>query len=231
MSSNPLLMSKDIQTKDSESATPKEGITRQDKVKQQFREVSELYEKQFLREMVKSMRSTISESGLVKVNQAEKIFREQLDGEYVEGWQKKGGIGLSDVIYNNMMDRFGEKFGVKQRIEKPQGPLQLKEQDNYFLKTSNDNKEGQNYQFKDIKSVDGKPVAIKMPWQGYLTKKIQLSPDEYFLEASHGNHLTSQFHFKGNLSDLSADSIEAGSNLGTLSPDSNTLNWKVLKSE
>lgn len=65
---------------------------------EKLRQVSDYYEKQFMREMLKSMRSTISESGLVKTNQAEKIFRDQLDDEYVDQWNQKGGfrfIGLN----------------------------------------------------------------------------------------------------------------------------------------
>src|SRR5689334_1017490 len=84
-----------------------------------FREVSEMYEKQFLREMTKAMRSTIQESGLVKVNQGEKIFREQLDNEYVEKWGSSGGIGLADMIYDQLLFHYGPKTPD----QRPQGPI------------------------------------------------------------------------------------------------------------
>ena len=67
--------------------------------------VAKLYEKQFLREMVKAMRSTVSFSEMTKPSMAEDIFRSQLDEQYVEAWGDKGGIGLGDIIYESLMDR------------------------------------------------------------------------------------------------------------------------------
>ena len=46
---------------------------------EKLKDVSALYEKHFLGEMMKAMRSTVKEGGIVQANQAEKIFREQLD--------------------------------------------------------------------------------------------------------------------------------------------------------
>jgi Rod binding domain-containing protein len=71
--------------------------------------VAKLYEKQFLREMVKAMRGTTQLSDLEKPSMGEQIYREQLDQEYVEAWGEHGGIGLADVIYNSLMDRFYPK--------------------------------------------------------------------------------------------------------------------------
>lgn len=91
-----------------------------------LRDVSDMYEKHFLREMMKAMRSTVHESGFVQSNQAEKIFREQLDDHYVDKWGERGGIGLSDMIYKQLVDKFGSKLGIKteaQNFQKPQGPL------------------------------------------------------------------------------------------------------------
>lgn len=93
---------------------------------QKLRDVSDMYEKHFLREMMKAMRSTVHESGFVQSNQAEKIFREQLDDHYVDKWGERGGIGLSDMIYKQLADKFGSKMGIKtdsQSFVKPQGPL------------------------------------------------------------------------------------------------------------
>src|SRR5262245_11435394 len=69
----------------------------------QLREASKLYETHFLNEMVKAMRSTVKrDGGLMQPNFAEKIFGEQLDNQYVEGWANKGGIGLADLIYTQI---------------------------------------------------------------------------------------------------------------------------------
>src|SRR4051812_46117802 len=88
---------------------------------EKFREVAELYEKHFMREMVKAMRSTVPESGLIQANQAEKIFREQLDDNYVDKWSERGGVGFADVIYKQLMDRYGSVL-QKQKLGRPQGP-------------------------------------------------------------------------------------------------------------
>ena len=78
-----------------------------EKVEKQFKEVAQLYEKHFMREMMKAMRSTVPDSNFIKQNQGEKIFREQLDQEYVEKWGDHGGIGLSDMIYNQLIEKYG----------------------------------------------------------------------------------------------------------------------------
>ena len=59
--------------------------------------VADMYEQHFIREMMKQMRSTVSEGGFVKANNAEKIFQEQLDDQYADQWQKSGGIGFSKI--------------------------------------------------------------------------------------------------------------------------------------
>ncbi len=49
---------------------------------EKLREVADLYEKYFIKEMMKNMKSTVAESGLIKKNNAEKIFEDQLDDQY-----------------------------------------------------------------------------------------------------------------------------------------------------
>ena len=61
-------------------------------------DAAKMYEKLFLREMVKAMRQTVPDSGLVKKSQTEASFKEQLEGEYAESWGETGGIGLSDMV-------------------------------------------------------------------------------------------------------------------------------------
>jgi flagellar protein FlgJ len=233
ISTQPLAMiSTDKNKVDVKNDTSSGELSRNDKIKKQFREVSELYEKQFLREMVKSMRSTVSESGLIKTNQAEKIFKEQLDNEYVEKWGEKGGIGISELIYNNMMDRFGEKLGLKEKIDKPSGPLALKDKDTYQVKTGKlpESQDGMQFFFNQVKAEDSKPVAIDQPWTGYLAKKLQLAPDEYFLEMNHENGLKSQMHFKGKILDIKENEvISQGQSIGYLSLDNNSFSWAVKK--
>lgn len=97
------------------------------KAKKKIRDVAELYEKQFLRDMVKQMRATVPTNEMFKASFAEGYFREQLDQEYVEKWGDKGGIGLGDMIYNQLLDRYGDRLGVPRGNKvKPTGPFPIK---------------------------------------------------------------------------------------------------------
>lgn len=200
-----------------------------EKVKTQFREVSDMYEKHFLRELMKSMRSSVPEGGLVKVNSAEKIFREQLDDQYVEKWGEKGGIGLSDMIYNDLVDKYGERFGLKERQERPTGPLSLSERDSLNVRRNYNPAEKKfEFQFSGLKKDTPGSVETINPWSGVLGKKIQLSADEYFLEVNHDNGLTSQMKFKGLLQPLTVnDHLNSGDRIGILSQDTNEFFWNL----
>lgn len=193
-----------------------------------FREVAEMYEKQFLREMTKAMRSTVQESGLVKVSQGEKIFREQLDNEYVEKWGDKGGIGLADMIYDQLLFRYGPKTPV----DKPQGPLELKEKSNFTLnRVAQAPGGGSSFEFSKIQQVPGSSDTqekILSPWSGLLQKKLDLGPDEKFLEMWHDNGIKSRFAFKGTLNNLQVgQKLQEGESLGYLSPETKNFFWNV----
>lgn len=192
-----------------------------EKVDQQFKEVSQMYEKHFMREMMKAMRSTVQESDFIKHNQAEKIFREQLDQEYVEKWGDRGGIGLSDLIYKQLVEKYGPVYGLKAPVEKPHGPIKLDEK-------SNLNKiipQGKNTRLELSNPVDRQVTA---PWSGYLQKKLELAPDEWFLQVSHENGLSSQMSFKGRAADLTLGQfLQGGDKVGLMSPDHPQLIWNL----
>src|SRR4051812_7776266 len=73
-----------------------------------LREAAKLYEEQFLGEMVKAMRKTVSESDFLKPGMGEKIYRDQLDQQYVENWADQGGIGLADLIVEQFQSNQGQ---------------------------------------------------------------------------------------------------------------------------
>ena len=87
-------------------------------------EASRMYEKQFLREMVKAMRSATSATGFVKPTMAEGIYRDQLDEQYVEAWGDKGGLGLHKLIHDQLMEMVAPS-----RTERPRGPIPLTDRD------------------------------------------------------------------------------------------------------
>lgn len=199
---------------------------------QKIREVSAMYEKHFLGEMMKAMRSTVHEGGFVQSNQAEKIFREQLDQEYVDKWGEKGGIGLADLIYNQMVDKYGVQMGIRNPVQKPQGPLPLQAKDMFTGKSFHQQaQKTPNLSFRFDKNVLGvnegnKPLPVSNPWDGVLLGKKNLGNEEMLMEINHDNGLTSKLVYKGVPSGLKiGDKIQAGETLGFLSPEAKTFYW------
>ncbi|MFN8791423.1 MAG: rod-binding protein [Bdellovibrionales bacterium] len=190
-----------------------------------FREVAEMYEKQFLREMTKAMRSTVQESGLVKVSQGERIFREQLDHEYVEKWGNQGGIGLADMIYDQLVFRYGPKAPMG----RPAGPMPVDEKSNFTLKkVSAGETGGSSFEFVKSQESEAAPQNVVMPWAGLLHRKLDLGPDETFLEMWHDNGMKSRLAFKGSMEPLQVgQKLQEGESLGYLSPETKNFFWNV----
>jgi flagellar protein FlgJ len=198
---------------------------------EKLHEVSEMYEKHFLGEMMKAMRSTVHEGGFIQTNQAEKIFREQLDQEYVNKWGEKGGIGLADLIYKQMVEKYGVQMGLKNPVQKPHGPLPLTDKDVFTAKSFHQNAKSDNLSFRFDKNVNAgpesnKPLELSNPWEGKLLGKKTLLTGETLLEMDHDNGLRSQMVFKGVAKPFKAgEKIQAGETLGLLSPEAKTFFW------
>jgi Rod binding domain-containing protein len=75
----------------------------------QLREVAALYEKELHRSMVRALKQTVPESGLINKNQAERIFEEQLFDQYAEMMADQGSGALRQVIYDNLKMRYLNK--------------------------------------------------------------------------------------------------------------------------
>jgi flagellar protein FlgJ len=211
--------------------------------KNKLREVSDLYEKQFLREMLKAMKETVHESGFIKTNQAEKIFQEQLDNEYVEKWGDKGGIGLSDMIYKQLLEKYGAQMGLKAPIMKPMGPISLKDSHAFQMKPLSEKDKlsfeiqkksfPQNSQGSVNSNSTVSPKAeIKSPWKGQLLNSYSFGTEDQCIEVGHENGLKSQLIFKGMRLGLeSGQSIDEGEVLGLLSPESKSFYWNLNQQE
>ena len=207
------------------------GRPQQKPIEEKLRDVSQMYEKHFLGEMLKAMRSTVHEGGFIQSNQAEKIFKEQLDQEYVEKWGAQGGIGLADLIYKQMVDKYGVQFGMKEAVQKPQGPLPLSQKDQFTAKSFHQNRKTENLSFRFDKTVNAvsegnKPTEVSSPWDGVLLDKKTLLTGETLLEVDHDNGLKSQLVFKGVSGSLKpGQKIQAGETVGLLSPEAKTFFW------
>jgi flagellar protein FlgJ len=210
------------------------------KIEKQFREVSQMYEKQFLREMMKSMRSTVSESEFLPASQGEKIFKEQLDQEYVEKWGDRGGIGIADMIYGQLIEKYGERFGLKKDHLQTRGPLPLNEQSNFkALPIQNSRRDypltlqfQRQTEQRSGEQSSGLLTQIQSPWAGKLANKIKLSTDESLLEIFHDQGSKSQFVFRGEPSSIKVGQrLEQGQTLGLLSPEAKSFFWSLGQSE
>ncbi len=209
---------------------------------QKLKDVAKLYEKQFLREIMKQMRATVTEGGFMPANNAEKIFREQLDHEYVEKWGDRGGIGLADMIHQQLLERLGPSLGIRPKMLKPQGPIKIEEKNNLknplqiqdVMRTS-----AKKVEMKiDLREVALRSPEITAPWSGVHLGTKQISSDEYVMEILHDHGLKSQMVFRGQpMEDLrpaqlssppnSERQIGAGQRIGLLSPEAKSLFWTV----
>lgn len=217
--------------KSAQQSVPPE--TAASRVEGKLRNVSDLYEKQFLREMLKAMRSTVQEGGFVKTNQAERIFRDQLDDQYVDKWSDKGGIGLSDLIFNQLVEKFGPRMGLKTPVQKPSGPLPLDARSEFRGRAApapSKSDKQVTMQFDREIAGDKKPEALNVtaPWDGVLLGGRRLDDDHQLLELAHDNGLKSRLVYRGTPERLNpGQAVQAGETLGVLSSDARSLFWTV----
>ncbi|MBX3021062.1 MAG: rod-binding protein [Bdellovibrionales bacterium] len=202
----------------------------------QLREAAKMYETHFLNEMVKSMRKTVGgEDGLIKKNMAEKIFSEQLDGQYVDNWAAKGGVGLADMIYNQIAERYLQ--GTKNNLPKQPGvmPIAPKQERSQGIQPTD------SIQMKMIPPSAGHKLEYRFevpdasggfeaqaPLAGQVVESARLGENWSVVKLDHGRGLTSELTFPGRLTPIDAGTaVGAGHRLGMLDPERPVLAWKL----
>lgn len=84
-----------------------------EELRKKIRDAAVLYEKHFLREMWKSMRATAQgDSAILPQGPGQKLYQEQLDDQYIDQWSAQGGVGYADIIYNQLIERYGSQMGL-----------------------------------------------------------------------------------------------------------------------
>ena len=116
-------------------AIPVQQMPTVDQFDQKLRQAAEAYEKQFLDVMLKAMRKTVQHSEFSEPNHAEKIFREQLDNEYTKSWSENGGLGLSQLIYEQVKAQISPP-----PVNKTLGALPLDQQKALPIEAENESK-------------------------------------------------------------------------------------------
>lgn len=195
---------------------------------EKLREVADLYEKHFIKEMMKQMKSTLPEGGLIKKNNAENIFQDQLDDQYSSEWNKRGGFGISDLIFQQLSQKFGDK---EKNIEKPLGPIEFKDSSK-ILKLPNSPEHTYQIQPLDLKKENNN-VNVTSPWAGVLQNKNVMDADKTSYRIKHDNGLESLILIHGGSTEQTrhlsqGDQIQAGDSLGKANAAS-PLFWTIKK--
>lgn len=207
------------------------------KIDQNLRDAAKMYENHFLNEMVKSMRSTTGhdENSLMKPNMAEKIFSEQLDQKYVDGWTEKGGVGLADMIYSQIKDQYfnttkkdfshsGRALPIEPKHDvhglKPSDSIQMK-----MIPPSTGAK--LEYRF-EVPDSSGQDFEVKAPMSGTVVESTKIDQNWSSVKLDHGQGVTSELTFPGQASAIpGGTAVGAGQRLGQLDSRRPVLAWKL----
>ncbi len=79
----------------------------------ELRKVSQEFEAIFIAYMLKVMRETIEESGLTQGGLGKSIYTELFDQEIAQSLAKRGTLGISDMLYRNLIDSVDTKDSVE----------------------------------------------------------------------------------------------------------------------
>lgn len=198
-------------------------------------EAAQMYEAHFLNEMVKAMRRTVdSDNGLIKRNFAEKIFSDQLDSQNVEKWVHRGGVGIADLIYDQIRERFGSGGTGGARIHgalplAPRGgPVNLPAADAIKVKSipAADAGAALEYRF-EVPQATG-AFDVLAPMGGRLAAAGPLSDGWQCVRLDHGPGLESEMTFPGRVAPIVVGQILAsGQRLGEIESERPVLAWKL----
>lgn len=194
----------------------------------QLREAARLYERQFLGEMVKAMKSTVHQGdGLIPNNMAQNVFREQLDQTTVDEWSHRGGVGLADIIYQQVKEKY---FPDAPPPKLPMGaiPTQESKEPKFQLKMDQSQfrlRKDPNWQF------DGS-MKVQSPWEGRISHAEQDGPWST-IRVEHDFGASTILGFNGSNHVKIGDFVEAGQKLGDLSSfgqkNGPEVTWKIHK--
>ncbi len=190
------------------------------------RAVSKMYEEYFLQQMVKAMRKTVVPAD--KPSFADNLYRQQLDEQYVDLWGARGGVGLANIIYNQLKERFLNSGAPPPNVH---GPIPLNK--NIRIKIEKPKQAARDltflYEWNENSSLpDVKSREITAPFDSQVLQAFR-SPDErQTIKLAHDNGLVSTLSFIGLGQDLRpGEKILAGEKLGTLSPSARGLTWQL----
>jgi len=206
--------------------TPEAKAQQQDA---QLRDAAQMYETHFLNQLVKSMRSTVgSEDGLIKRNMAEKIFTEQLDQKYVEGWAQKGGVGLADMIYQQIRSRYLDTATKKDFTLKASRALPLNPGPEGKIKALPPSRGTQmEYRMELNKSHSPQEGEVRAPLGAGKVSQMRLEDNWNLIQVEHDDGIVSELAFPGTMVTENGSRAEPGQKLGQLDQDRPVLFWRL----
>lgn len=123
-----------------------------------LQKAAQMYERHFLGEMVKAMRSSVQKSDLIQESMADRIYSADLDREYVKSWVARGGVGLAQLIENQMLQQMGispRRTPAIPSTREPASMFKLQQ-----LPSSNEKR-------LDLQLESSDPQAkLELPWDG-----------------------------------------------------------------
>lgn len=227
-----------------QGAIPLHHSTPRVEQEKQLREAAKMYERHFLNEMVKAMRQTVPENeGILPGTFAQKIYQGQLDEEYANAWGQQGGIGLADLIFDQLKERV---LGSESSWPTPQGPLPLIHSVQP-IPMKNTLAPGHNgsapmplpeqshsgaylLRQQDGLLAAGKDKVVTSPWSGQVVQNYQSPEGRVLVKINHGAGVESILNYQGRRSEVNVgERVEAGQKVGQLDLESGALVWSVTK--
>ena len=188
---------------------------------------SKMYEEQFLREMVKAMRGTISHSSMTKPSMGEKIYRQQLDEQYVQSWTEKGGVGFADMIYRDLVDKYYPM--LKGPRQKEIRPISITDHFRGMVKAPG---KGNKQNYKVDVNPQSQNTPLKAPWVGKVDKEFKLPDGRQLVSVVHPQGMRSTFVFDGSAKPgLKGTDVGAGEIFAELKANVNSMLMQIEKTD
>jgi flagellar protein FlgJ len=203
---------------------------------QKIKDASKMYERHFLNEMVKAMRSTVQPTD--NPSMANRIFTDKMFDEYTDKWSDAGGVGLSNIIYNQIRERF---FPGKP-VDRPMGPIPMNkgttikvdETKNFgipVIEQGGGKKTDMSY-LLEWPEADSEIKELVNPWDAKVLQAFNNGDERQVIKLQHDNGLVSTLSYLGRANDFEqGQKINAGEKLGTIAAYAKGLTWQMVQVE
>ncbi len=193
-------------------------------------EAAQNFENQFIRQMISEMRKTVPGNELVPEGMGERIFREELDNKNADSWVDRGGIGLADIIYDQLQDKYGNTATLPRKDHRetlrlpPAGASQSGVANNERPRDILRRADGSLFMAKVseggyiLKSVEPLPerVDLHSPYSGVVLQSAALDDGRKMVVVKHDQGLVTQMVHSGNNRVKNGQRVDAGSVIAEL---------------